>query len=498
MKAKPIRPLHDPEPQEMTADKRSKLVEAVHRTIAEHHLFEPGEKIVLGISGGPDSLCMLYVMELLREELDVRLHIAHLDHGLREKAAQEDASYVEDVSRRLGLPVTIEKIDVRGLARREKWAVEEAARRARYTFLAEVARAQGTRTVAVAHHADDQVESIVMHWLRGAGLAGLRGMRPLQPYPLEGCPDLRLARPLLEVTRVEIEAFCRQQGIQPRWDLSNLDTTLHRNRIRLELLPLLETFNPNLRQVLRRSAQIVAADYDFISERAEEAWQRVARVGGSAVHFSRSAWTPLHPSLKRTLLRRAIQALRASLRNIDWIHIQSALEALETKPAGTRVTLPRGLQLFIGYDGFVVGEELPLDDVPLLDRGQEVRVQAPGRTPMGTGWQLVAEEMGRPPAIETSPDPWQAFLDLERAGRDLTLRTRRRGDRFHPLGLEGKEKLLREFMIDAKISRHLRERLPLLTGDPGILWVCGYRLDERVKVSADTRRILRLRFERRL
>lgn len=471
------------------------ILSQVQQTIAKYDIFNPGDKVVVGVSGGPDSLCLLHLLNHLREELGIALHVAHLHHALRGEEADEDARFVEGVATSWGLPSTVEKRDVPAYAEREKLAIEEAARRVRYTFLAEVARRVGASSVAVGHNADDQVETIIMHWLRGAGTAGLRGMRPLQGWPLPGI-DLRLVRPLLEIPREEIEAYCQEHRLNPRFDRSNLDTTYYRNRIRHELLPLLEEYNPNIREVIRRAALIIADDHDYLASQGQRAWEKVVREIEGALLFNLKAWEELHPSLQRQLLRRAIRNLRSDLRNIDWVHIEEARRAVSEKPAGTEVTLPRGLSLFRSYQTFVIGDMIPLPEMPLIE--QEMKIAVPGRTPL-PDWDLITEvlagEGGKEEALNNQ-DPWQGYLDLDQVGQELILRGRKPGDRFQPLGMGGRSKPLREFMIDAKIPHHVRDRVPLVVSPQNIIWVAGYRIDERARVTEKTGRVLKIWFQK--
>jgi tRNA(Ile)-lysidine synthase len=376
---------------------------------------------------------------------------------------------------------------------------------------------------------------VLMHWLRGSGLAGLRGMLPLTPledYRLLDGPSppaaLRLVRPLLEVTRADILAYCDENGLQPRFDLSNLDTTYFRNWLRHEVFPLLARHNPNVREVIRRSARVVADDYALLRSLLEQAWPRVvleeypaslpSATGteeGSIV-LGRAAWRALPASLQRATLREAIHRLRRSLRNVNFVHVENALLVARDGATGNQATLPQGLMLTVEYDRLTVagagaGQALP--DWPLLPAGSgPLEVAVPGDTrlprealdsaaevPLPSGWLLRADAVDRavlPPVWEDNADPWRAFLDAEAVGKQLALRTRRPGDRFQPLGLGGHAVKLADFLTNRKLLHAARDRLPLLTGEGGIAWVCGLRVDERVQVRETTGRVLILRFLR--
>ena len=485
------------------------VLSKARQAIDRHGLLVGGGTVVVGVSGGPDSLCLLHVLSRLSGAYGIELHLAHLDHRIRGVESQEDAAFAARLAGEWGLPATIEACDVPQLARESKLAIEEAARQSRYSFLGRVALAVGARRIAVGHHADDQTETIVMHWLRGAGLAGLRGMLPQTKlgemrldaaWPDRPALDLKLIRPLLETPRTEIETYCREHGLKPRFDHSNLDTTYYRNRLRHELIPYLESYNPNIREVLRRSAQVISGDHDFLQAELERVWPAVvSSESGAAITFSLARWRALPTSQQRSTLREAIHRLRKSLRNINWIHIENALSALRAKPAGTQVTLPQGLMLSIGYHDFTVADEGYVPEVawPLL-LAESLPVAVPGVTELpDSGWCLEAAIIEREDFSEDhldNPNPWQAFLDYESTGAELVLRQRRPGDRFQPLGLGGHEKSLHTFMIDHKILRSLRGFVPIVASPRHIVWVAGWRVDERAKITAETERILHLAF----
>ncbi len=472
----------------------------IRETVSSQQMFVRGDTIVVGVSGGPDSLCLLHVLKELQQELGVGLHAGHLEHGIRGEESKADALYVEELARSWGIPVTVEHGDVPAYAREHKLAIEEAARKVRYLFLGRVAREVGGRCVAVGHNADDQVETILMHLMRGSGLGGLRGMLPVQTLGAEGWwrgPTLRLVRPLLEVPREEIEAYCDQHGLEPRFDRSNLDLTYHRNRIRHELIPRLESFNPRFREVLCRSARSIADDYDYLQDQSLAAWNDLANQSEGAFTFPLEPWLELHPSLQRLLLREAIRRLRRSLRDITWTHVEQARKGLEEKGAGVRITLPQGLFLFKGYDTVVIGEEIPSPDLPLVPDAPLI-VEVPGTTEIpGSDWRLQADVVDSermPEGALRNADPWQAFLDLERTGDQLMLRARETRDRFQPLGMDGRSKSINAFLIDAKVPQDVRDHLPLVASTSHIVWVAGQRIDERAKITNQTRQVLHLRF----
>ncbi len=484
----------------------------VRRTIETYNLLAYGDGVVVGVSGGPDSLCLLHVLMRLRDEYDLRLHVAHLNHGTRGADSDADAEFVATLAARWGLSYTIEREDVPRLARARKLAFEETARRVRYAFLARVAASVGAARIAVGHNADDQAETVLMHFLRGSGPAGLRGMLPATPitdYRLINQPtnqltnQLTIIRPLLEVPRADIEAYCAGHGLEPRFDLSNLDTTYFRNRLRYELLPLLETYNPNIRARLRHTAAVVAADYELLADLRERAWADVVREEREdAIVLDRAGWRALPVALQRAVLRRAAYALRRSLRDVDFVHVENARLVGLHGETGAQATLPMGLSLAVGYETLTVGdagEAGPPPDEPLLWSEEPLPVQVPGATPLPQSeWVLQAEILEKWDAapIVANADPWTGYFDADRLCGSLVLRTRRRGDRFRPQGMAGHSVKLSAFLINLKVPRAWRDRVPLLVAGDEIAWVCGRRVGEGFAVGPGTRRVAWLWFER--
>ncbi len=485
------------------------LLAHIRRTVERYDLLRPGDRVVVGVSGGPDSLCLLHLLVQLQEPYRLALHVAHLNHRLRGAEAEADAAFVARLAADWGLPCTVEEVDVAAHAQARRLSIEEAARQVRYTFLARVAHRIGTTTIAVGHNADDQTETVLMHFLRGSGLAGLRGMLPKTPLgemrlgaPLPA-PDLVLIRPLLEVPRAAIEAYCAAHGLEPRFDRSNLDTTYFRNRLRHELLPLLEQYNPRIREVLRRTASVIAADYQVLEAVREAAWRRVVRQETEeAVQFDRAGWQALPLALQRATLRQAIHRLRRALRNIDFVHIENAIAVALQGEVGAQATLPQGLMLTVEPETLLVADadyRPPPPDWPMLRREEPLPVALPGETPLPeSDWLLEATWLEAwDEAVFHNPDRWTAHVAGEAITGPLFLRRRRPGDRFCPLGMEGHRVALADFLTNAKVPRRWRDLLPLLVVGEQILWVAGWRLDERARVTPTTRRVLRLRFRKR-
>lgn len=443
--------------------------------LQEAGLLHPDRRLLVALSGGPDSLCLLHLLLQLRMQGGPALHVAHLDHGIRGAEAEAEAIAVAAQAEAWGLPVVVERRDVPALAEATGLGLPAAARLARYAFLAEVAQRSAVHGVAVAHQADDQAETLLLHALRGAGLAGLRGMRPLVPWAewatgvaltAAGPP---LIRPLLQRSRAEILAYCATHGLEPFDDPSNRSPRYARTRIR-RILATLSSENPRLLAALGRTAQLCADDYDYLQSQLSTHWPQLVTEGHAQISFQRAAWSMLHPSLQRLALRRAVAQLGADEPSMAQVEAARAL----TRMAGRQMLVGRTLWLRVDQHGFVLARPgaPPTDRVPQLV-SDELTLAWPGITALGAGWYCLVGS-----AAPAEAGAWWLALDGSRLTGPLRLRRRRPGDRFRPEGATGSRKI-QDFFVDRKVPRALRDAWPLLVDAEAIVWVTGLRADQR-------------------
>jgi tRNA(Ile)-lysidine synthase len=333
--------------------------------IEEHHLQSAGQTLLVAVSGGQDSVCLLHLLHHLQPELGIKLHVAHLDHQLRGKESAGDARYVARLAKSLGIPATIEKRDVAAYQKEHGLSLEEAAREVRYNFLAETAAAVGAAAVAVGHTLDDHVETILLHLVRGTGTRGLRGLQPVTKRRVSG-KELKIVRPLLTVRRAETGAYCTSFQLQPRQDASNLSLEPLRNRVRLELLPLLQNYNSGILEALQRTAQIAGDDIAHLEKEAARYWPKVADKQGDVIVLDKKALLKLPVSVQRYLLRQAIETAAGNLKDIEARHIEEMVQTLD-KPAGKQISLPYGLVFAVDYDRYLLAKDIsPLNPFPVL------------------------------------------------------------------------------------------------------------------------------------
>ncbi len=465
------------------------LKEKVRRTIVRYRMLERGDRLVVAVSGGPDSVALLSILACLSQELNFSLHVAHLNHMFRAKEAEKDALYVKELAKKFSLPITVRKRNVPAFVRRKRLSPEEGARQVRYKFLENVAEKAGANKIALGQTADDQAETVLMWMLRGSGLKGLAGIPAVRP--LENC---LIIRPLMEVSRSEIEDYLREEGLRGRVDASNLKPVYLRNKIRLKLLPLLaRDYNPNIKSVLSGMSQILEADEEYLTEMQERVFEKVARLkGDNRVGINLASLRKLHPSMQRRILRRSIEVVKGNLQGITLSHLREVLNMINQGRTGSEVHLPKEIVVKRSYQKVFISQ----GKKPRARVKYSYQLPIPGEAEIEElNLTLRSSLLKRrsTAGLRKSFSSKRAYFDFNEIEPPLMIRNRRRGDRFQPLGMRGR-KSLKEFFIDEKIPREERERTPLLVQRNGrdILWVVGWRQAERAKVSQGTKRVLKV------
>ncbi len=459
------------------------LLDRVDAYIRRYQLLQPGQRVLVGVSGGADSLALL---DLLCR-LGYRPVVAHLDHRLR-PGSWRDAQFVLRAAAQRSLPSTIVRQNVR-LARKPGHSLEEVARDIRYRFLLDVALSRRLDRVAVAHTADDQAETILMHLLRGAGPAGLRGMRP--EAPLTGAAGSKesvratLIRPLLEVTRTDTNAYCAARDLRPRNDPTNLDMTYLRNRLRYHLLPVLETYNPEIKAVLRRTGEVMAGEVEWTSQLVDAAWPSVSRAAGSqAVALVREPFACLAVGTQRAVLRRAVGILRPGLRDVSFEAIERGAHFVAGDAVGRRSAMAGGLEL-LDLGGEVVlrlaGGPVAFPALPQLQTDEAGRKVGAKGLPLAEGWSLsvkrLSMKLDEVERLSSRGGPNEIVVDAECVRGRLQVRPPHPGDRLRILGSQGTSKVADVF-VNAHIPWPARPAVAPCTG-----WG-SHRLDCRVEDGA--------------
>lgn len=486
------------------------MLEIVTAYIAQHHLLPQQGTVVVAVSGGADSLCLLHLLLHLcgpgKHFPAVELHVAHLDHQLRGAAGAQEAAAVALIAREWGLPCTIGRVDVSALAQTQQRSIEDASRTARYRFLREVAQGQ---PIAVAHHRDDQVETLLLHLLRGGGIDAMIGLQPRQHD---------IIRPLLPISHADTLAYCHAHNLAFVEDLSNADPRFLRNRIRHELVPLLETMNAGIRETLVRSAEVMRVDAAWLAAQVDLRWSEVvADEQPIRIRLRLAPLLALPLSLQRHLLRRVTALLCDGQSPLELRHFE-LLEVLLHRPSGGEeltLHLPQRLHLSRRGDTVLCERVEPRQigiQAQLIDPG-EITLPIPGRVAVpGTSWWVVAELVtgetlqAAREALRAKdwakvwtillPTRYVVYVDADVAGDPLRVRTRRPGDRMRPLGMIH-EKKVQDVLVDAHVPQGERAGIPLFFGPSHCLWLAGVHLDNRARLTCQTSRIVRLSLQAR-
>lgn len=424
----------------------------VQRTLRQFHMLPYGARVVVGLSGGMDSVALLHVLHTLGEEFAWEITAVHIHHGLRGEAADADARFAEDFCAALGIPCIVRHYDVRAEARAMKRGEEETGRLLRYAVFREVA-GEGGR-IAVAHHQRDQAETVLMRLCRGTGLRGLSGMSPVRE---------NICRPLLFCTREEIEAYCRENGLSWREDATNFEESHTRNRIRLRLLPLLAEIHPQAEAHIAKTASLLAEDEDFLEQQAAALWETVRLPAPSdTVALSAEGLRALHPAMRRRILRRAIEQFQR--KDISERQLAALMDLLQ-KESGKRLDFPAGLGAELQYGVLLLrrAKAEPQGFSYALPLGKETPIPEAGISVLVT-----TEEKN----IEISAEICTNVFDYDKIEHTLFCRTRRSGD---TIPLANGRKKIKELFIDEKIPRAERARYPLFTAGDTVIWVPGLR-----------------------
>ncbi len=461
--------------------------------ITDRRMLNHGEGVLVAVSGGPDSVALLHLLHRLAPEFGVRLNVAHLNHCLRGEEAEEDAHFVQALGESLGLDVTIGQVNLYAGSRRG--SLQAAARAARYRFLEEVAVRKGASRIAVGHHLDDQAETVLMRFLRGAGADGLAGMAPERRISTGSA--IVLIRPLLEVSRRELQTYLERHQLPFRRDSSNRNPKYLRNRVRMELIPLLEgRYNRRLSAHLAGLARQMRWDAEHLQAEAAVALtdlsEPASREPGPAVTLDRRRAADLPPALLTRVLRLAHERVAPGAA-LDQSHVEAVLDLVSISEGSASLDLPGGVVARRAYDKLILAVRGAVVFPP------EVSLAVPGRAGLpGSGLAVVAELLPAASDSTWSAAPERAVFDydlLRQSGGPLRVRTRRPGDRLEPEGLSSGSRKVQDLLVDAKISRFKRDLVPLVVAGADVLWVAGVRQSRLYPVTEQTRLVLALGLE---
>lgn len=456
---------------------RKMVFPKVKKIIERYNMFSPGDRVLVGVSGGPDSVCLLHILNRCRKEMALSLHIVHINHGIRKRESKREEKFVSHLAGRMSLPITVKSLDVPSYARKKRLTIEEAARDMRYSVFEQLAGKLNAKKIALGHTASDQVETVLMHLLRGSGPQGLSGIPPVRKLG-----STAVVRPLIEVNREEILNYLKKNNLTFCLDSSNRKTEYFRNKVRLKLLPLLrKNYNENIDGALLRLSEILKEENAY--------WERVVeRVLGKVVSWEAEK---ILIDFKKFLRYNVIVQRRVLYRLFGGIVSLSQIEAIRSlaqkSSQGKRIYL--GKRFSVRKEGgFLIFSSSPERRFKKFN----YPLRVPGKNEIeGLNLTLNTRIVDFYPVSEKETNT--AYFDIDKINfKKLLLRNRREGDRFRPFGLRGTKKLS-DFFIDRKIPRRLRDRVPLLVEGEDILWVVGIRRADKARITEDTKKILEVR-----
>ena len=463
------------------------LIEQVKNTVKARQLLKNGDKVLTCVSGGPDSMALLYLMRELQKDYKIKLAVAHLDHMLRGRQSAGDAAFVKKTAIGLSIPVITEKKDVKRIAGSRRMSAEEAAREVRYDFYRRAAKKTGANKIATGHNADDQAETVLMRFLKGSGSRGLSGI----PYKRR-LGDVWVIRPLLDVTRRDIENYLKKRKLPSRVDASNFKAIYLRNRLRHNLIPLLEKkFNPRIRENLKSIAKNLGDESDYLDAAAQKICKRLARKSKGTVGIGMQPLLRCHVALQRLVVRQVINSLKGDLKRIEYRH-WGEIEALLSRKDSSIVDLPGGIKVRKDR-GRLIFSKGRICQNPPHGLKKIAKLNIPGEATLpGLAVTVRAEIVASAPAFRKGEKKKRTeYINADSIRLPLRIRTRHKGDRIKPLGMTSFKKL-HDVFVDEKIPRETRDRVPLILSGNRILWAAGVKLSEDCRVNKNTGRIVKL------
>ena len=433
-----------------------------------------GDTVLIGLSGGPDSVCLTVILDKLKHNFNLSLHALYVNHGMRPDESKKEESFCKELCDKLGITFHTRFVDVKSYAGEKRLNIQETARELRYEMLEEIAEDINASRIAVGHNADDQAETIFMRLIRGSGRRGLSGILPVRGM---------IIRPIIEIERSMIEKFLNDELGQPFvLDSSNQNEDYLRNWLRLNVMKEVKNHNPSVVKDLSRTADILREEDNYLEIIVTKTLMRlISRKSNKSIDLFLIPLGTLEKPLLRRVLRRAIDAT-SGLRGISFVHVEDIIDLIRNGRSGDRINMPKGLRAIKNYATLQLTLEVPGSftehelNVPgeIIIQEQGIIIEA----------EIIDEE------IETDGRS-TAIFDLQTLSLPLKVRARQEGDFFYPRGL-GKKKKLQDFFVDEKVRRDMRDAVPIVMSGNDIIWIAGYRDDERVKPSEKTGKILKL------
>lgn len=460
------------------------IVDRVRSTINKYNLLQKGDKIVLGLSGGPDSVCLLHILKQLEEEYDISIYAAHLNHQIRGIEAQKDVMYISQLCDSLGVKFFVKSINVPEYCKKNGLSIEEGARKLRYEMFYEIKQKTKSNKIAIGHNLNDQAETILMRMMRGTGLQGLKG--------IEYKRDETIIRPILDIERSSIEAYCEEYNLNPRIDSTNLENIYTRNKIRLDLIPYMqENFNTNVIESICRMGNNLKLDNDYIEEEGNKKFKEVSKLNNNtSVEIILDKYIDLHKAIKSRIIRNSIKYILGDTNFVDQKHIEDVFDLENEDKINKKLVLPRGLFVYRNSDSILfTNEEITYEDFEFnynVPKDGVIKIKE-------TGVFIETKTMSVERFKSMKADKSSKGFDLDKFKGGIVVRNRESGDKIK---LAGGSKKLKSLFIDLKIPREERSKIPVLVDNEEVVCVGDYKISENYKIDANTKEVLKITFKK--
>lgn len=460
------------------------IFDKVLSTINKHNLIQKGDKIVLGLSGGPDSVCLLHVLNRLKKDFNIEIYAAHLNHQIRGIEAQKDALYVSKLCEDMGIIFFVKSINVPKYCENEGLSLEEGARKLRYEMFYEIKDKIKANKIAIGHNLNDQAETVMMRIMRGTGLKGLKGI----DYIRDNC----IIRPILDVERNEIEEYCEAYNLNPRIDKTNLENIYTRNKIRLDLLPYMkDNFNSNVIESIVRMSNSLKSDNDYIEKEAEAKFREVSNIKEKGfVEINLDDFACLHDAIKVRVLRNSIKHILGDTNFVDQRHIEDIMSLEDNSKVNKMLTLPRNIFVYRKKDSIILtNEEIVNEEIEFY-----YNVPSNGFIKIKELKQIIETQVMSIDRYKSMKlDNSSKGFDFNKVKGGIVIRSRRQGDKIK---LAMGSKKVKDLFIDLKIPREERCKIPIITDSEGIICVGDYKISENYKIDENTKEVLKINFNK--
>lgn len=459
-------------------------INKVINTINENKMISKGDGIIVALSGGPDSICLLHVLHSLKEKYDLTIYAAHVNHMLRGNESDTDEKVCSEYCESLGIKFYSRSVDIEKMASEQGISTEMAGRDARYSFFEELMDKVGAQKVAVAHNQNDQAETVLMRLMRGTGIEGLVGIKPVR--------DEIFIRPIINVTRAEIEKYCEVNKLPARIDKTNYEPIYSRNKVRLELIPYIEkNFNSDIIATLSRMCELIKRDEEFIQENVTKFFEKVCDISDEKVIIYNDAFN-LHPAVISRIIRKALLIFKGDINNIQSIHVDNVIK-IQKSETGKFTVVPKGILITNVYGNIEITRQQK-NKSRKLDMNQSVELKLGDNYVENLGVIFRIRQVSNYKSMNFKGKENIKYFNCDNV-KNISVRVRKDGDRFIPFGMKGSKKL-KDIFMDLKVPREKRDFVPLLCFDEEISWIVGYKISDKFKVHEGVKNIIEVTVER--